>query len=388
MVSERVSKIQPSATLSISAKAKSMQANGVDVLNFSAGEPDFEVRQHIREAARTAIDENFSYYTPSGGIDELKEAVISKLARENNIESTPKNVIITNGGKEALFMLFQTLLNEGDEVVVPTPYWVSYYEQISYAGGRAVFLSTDEAFHFTLADLAATITDKTKAILLNSPSNPAGAVVPQELIKQIAELVQDRDLWVITDEVYEHFLYDGHEQLSIASLPGMAERTVVINAISKTYCMTGWRVGYAVGPEGLISGMTKLKSHLSSNTSSIAQKAAVAALAGPQDFVAQMRQAFNTRRLALWEGFNAIDGCSLKKPEGAFYGFLNFAGVMERRGLKNSFELCEALLEQQQVALVPGEAFGTDYTTYARFSFATATEYIQRGLERLVKFAE
>lgn len=385
---QRVTQIEPSATLSVCAKAKELKAAGEDVLNFSAGEPDFPVAGHIQEATQQAITDNFAGYTSSAGIPELKQAVVDKMVRENNVKCALENVIITNGGKEGLFILFQTILNPGDEVIVPAPYWVSYSEQIRYAGGVFVSLPSDQAFHITAGDIRAAITNKTKAILLNSPSNPTGAVIDAEEIKKIARLAQEHDLWIISDEVYEHFLYDNRQQLSVASLPGMFERTIVVNAASKTYCMTGWRIGYLIGPAELVANMSRLKEHLSSNANSICQKAVVAALQGPQERVAEMRQAFDERRIILWEGINKIPGCFLGKPEGAFYGFIDFSKLMQAKGIADSFALCEAILNQVKVALVPGEAFGADYKTYARFSFAAATEDIEKAIERLSEFAK
>ncbi len=387
-LSQRVAQIQPSATLVMSAKAKDMKAAGEDVLNFSAGEPDFDVAPHIQEAATQAIKDNFSYYTASAGMPELKQAIVEKMDRENNISCTQKNVIVTNGGKEGLFLLLQAIIEDGDEVIVPTPYWVSYDEQIRYAGGVFVPMQTDSAFHFTVEDIEKVITSKTKAIILNSPSNPTGAVIPTEELEKLAELVKQRDLWVISDEVYEHFLYDGRTHTSIASFPDMFDQAVVVNAASKTYCMTGWRIGYLVGPEDIIAPMARLKSHLSSNANSIAQKAALAALNGPQDMVEEMRYTFDERRLALWKGINEIDGCALEKPEGAFYGFIDATGAMGKTGIKSSMEFCETLLEKEKMAVVPGEAFGEQYKNYIRFSFASATEDIQRGIERLARFVQ
>ncbi|MFC1598096.1 pyridoxal phosphate-dependent aminotransferase [Patescibacteria group bacterium] len=388
MLSRRIFQIPESATLSISARAKVMKAAGEDVLNFSAGEPDVVTPEHIGAAAKQAIDENFSYYTPSGGIPELREAVVAKFARENNITTSDERVIVANGAKEALFLLCQTILNEGDEVILPTPHWVSHYEQIKYAGGVPVLLKTDKNFHFTAEDIERVGTEKTKAVLLNSPSNPTGAMIHPDELRKIAELAIENDLIVISDEPYEHFIYDGNEHLSIGSLEGMDERAVTVNGLSKTYSMSGWRVGFATGPQEIIEGMIRLKSHLSSGTIGIAQKAAVAALNGQQDLVAEMQQLFAKRRDLAWDGLNAVEGCSAPLPEGAFYVFADFAELIERKGFEGSVELCEKLLDEVGVALVPGEAFGDDFKTYTRFSFAATLEDIEEGVERIAQFAQ
>ncbi|MFH1426493.1 MAG: pyridoxal phosphate-dependent aminotransferase [Candidatus Kerfeldbacteria bacterium] len=387
MLSKRIGLISPSVTLEIDRKAKEMIAAGEDVSNFTVGEPDFEVQQHIRDAAIQAIRDNFSQYTATGGIAELKDAISEKLREENSVAAAAENIIVTNGGKEALFLFFQAVLDEGDEVIVPTPYWVSYAEQIRYAGAVPVMLKSDSHFHFTADDVEALVSDKTKVLILNSPSNPAGAVLDPEVIKEIAALAAERDFLVVSDEVYEHFVYDERVQVSIASLDGMPERTVVINGFSKTYAMPGWRVGYAAGPEEIIKAMTKLKGHLSSNACSIAQKAAVAALTGPQDIIEEMRDEFSNRRAVVVDGFNSITGCELPSPEGAFYAFVNYGKVMEAKGIKDSIELCNRLLDEQKVALVPGQAFGDEYATYARMSFATSTNTIEEGIRRISNFA-
>lgn len=387
MLSKRINLITPSVTLEIDAKAKEMIAAGEDVLNFTAGEPDFPVADHIKEAAKEAVDQDCSKYTATGGLPELKDAIVKKLKNENQVETAPENVIVTNGGKEGLFLLFQAILDEGDEVVIPTPYWVSYAEQVRYSGATPVMVQPDGRFHFSAQDIESAITGKTKALVLNTPSNPTGAVIAQETLEGIAELAKKHGFLVVSDEVYEHFVYDGHVHHSIAAMDGMNEHTVIINALSKSYSMPGWRLGYAAGPEEIIKAMTKLKGHLSSNAMSVSQKAAVAALTGPQDVIDTMRSEFAARRSVVMAGFSGIEGCELSAPEGAFYAFVDFAELMGKKGINDSFELCGKLLDAAQVALVPGEAFGEQYTTYARFSFATATDTIGAGIERIKKFS-
>lgn len=388
MVSEKISRIALSATLAIDAKAKAVKAAGIDVMSFSAGEPDWLPPEHIKEAAIADVRDNDFHYSPISGMPALKNAIMEKLDRENAVHVTADNIIITNGGKEALFLIFQALLNPGDEVIVPTPYWVSYAEQIRYAGGVPALLPSDAQFHFRAENVEAAITSRTRVITLNSPSNPTGALIPEEEMKKLAALARKHNLMVISDEVYEHFCYDGRSQRSIASIDDMTNRTLIVNSGSKTYAMTGWRVGFAAGPTEVINAMTNLKSHLSSNTANVAQAAYCAALTGPQDFVHRMREEFDKRRLVVWKGINTINGCRLEKPEGAFYAFIDFDGVMEHKGIANSFDFCERLLTEQHVAIVPGEAFGEAYLTYARFSFASSMSDIHEGLRRLETFCQ
>lgn len=386
MLSKHIQIIQPSATLAISAKAKALIAEGKDVLNFSAGEPDFAPAGHILEAAQQAVAVNDSYYSPTAGLSELRAAIAETTSEKHQQAFSADDVVVTNGGKEALFLLFQAILNEGDEVIVPTPFWVSYADQIRYAGGKPVFVNSDEAFHVWPEDIDEALSKKTKAIIVNSPSNPTGALMPEKTLAYIAKVAKEKDLVIVSDDVYEEFAYE-QARPHILQFEDMKPLTVLINSVSKTYCMTGWRVGFAIGHHAIIEGMVKLKSHLSSNVNNIAQRAALAALAGPQDAVAQMRAEFQERRDLLWEGVNAIEGLSLAKPEGAFYGFINFASVMKARKIKNSFKLCEQLLVEQLVALVPGEAFGEHYSTYARFSFASSKSDIKKALVRLEQFS-
>lgn len=399
----RVQHLPPSATLAVKARAEQLRASGVDVLNFTAGEPDTVPAQHILEAAQRAIRDGKHYYTPSAGMTALRAAVAEKFTTVNHIPTTPDQVVVTNGGKEGLYMIFQTILGVSgsgntfgggvtkgmDEVIIASPTWVSFAEQIRLAGGEPVSVRTDEQFHLTAELIAPHITPRTAAIVLNSPANPTGAVLTREEVEAIAVLAQQHDLWVIADEVYEHFLYDNRTHTSAASLPGMAERTLTVNACSKTYSMTGWRVGYVTGPTPVIAAMSRLKDHLSSNVNSIAQYAALAALTGPQEQVEQMRRTFEQRRAVLVSGINAIPGINLAAPEGAFYGFINAQGMIQRvnstgsASINNSTALCEWLLEHARVAVVPGEAFGPEWATYLRWSFAADLQTIEEGIRRV-----
>lgn len=374
--------------MALAAKVKALQAQGVDVLNFTAGEPDAVVADHIRAAAAQAVAQNDSYYTATSGLVELKQAIVAKLERENNIQVSAEQVVVTNGAKEALYLAFQVLLNPGDEVIVPAPYWVSYGEQIRLAGGVPVVVETQAPFHITAELLRPHIGSKTKVVLLNSPSNPTGAVVERAEQERIAALATEHGATIISDEVYEHFVYDGRAHYSLGSHPTFADGVLTINSVSKTYAMTGWRVGYAAGPQEVISAMARLKSHLSSNDTNIAQRAAVAALEGGQEGVAAMVQEFARRRDALVSGVNRVAGCTLAVPEGAFYGFIECKGLMESIGVTNSVELCERLVDEARVAVVPGTAFGEQYGSYIRWSFAAPIEQIEEGVRRLKEFAE
>lgn len=392
MLSKKVASMAMSATLAIDAQAKKMKAAGEDVLLFTVGEPDLLPPAHVTAAAIEAFnahDASFWHYTSSSGNAELKAVIVEKFARENKIHYNPDQVIVTNGAKEALFLAFQALLNDGDEVIIPTPCWVSTKQQVWAAGGVPVMLPTDETFHFTAKDIAAALTPKTKIIALNSPCNPTGAVIAPTELATIAQLAVQHNLMIISDEVYEHFIYGDHKHVSPASLniPEISNHVITINSGSKTYAITGLRVGYAAGPSVVIAAMTRLKSHVSSNTSNIAQRALLAALRGPQDFVQQMRQIFFKRCELLYVGINKIRGCVLAKPEGAFYGFINVAGLMREKGITSSADFCARLLNEQKVALTPGQPFGEAYDTYVRFSFAAATDDIKQALERIAEFA-
>jgi aspartate aminotransferase len=381
MLSDRINRVKPSATLEITAKAKALRAQGREIINFGAGEPDFDTPEHIKEALRKALDEGFIYYTPAAGIPELREAVAEKLERENKISYDPEGeVVITPGAKMALYAAIMALVNPGDEVVIPSPWWVSYVPMVQLADGKPVFVPTYEEDEFRLLSdaVAEKVTRKTKLLILNSPNNPTGAVLSREDLKGIAEVCEDHDIFIISDEIYEYIIYDDAEHVSIASLGNMKERVVTVNGLSKAYSMTGWRVGYAAGPREVIKAMTRLQAHSVSNVTSFVQKAAVAALRGPSDEVERMVKAFDERRRYIVSELRSIPGVSCVMPRGAFYAFANFSAYE-----KDSFKLANYLLEEAGVAVVPGAAFGEEGEGYIRLSYATSMENIKAGMERI-----
>lgn len=379
MLAQRVRNIAPSATLAIDAKAKRLKKEGKDVVIFGAGEPDFNTPENIKQAAKKAIDGNFTRYTPVGGIPELKKAVADKFKRENNIDYGASEILISCGGKHSLYNIAMAVLDKGDEAILPVPYWVSYDEIIKIAGANPVFCQTDERFKLTAAMVEEKITNKTKILILNSPNNPTGAVVDQDEIKKIAKLAVEHNFYVVSDEVYEHFVY-GKEQLSIASLNDEIKNlTLTSNSVSKTYAMTGWRIGYSAGSGEIITAMENLQSHSTSNPSNIAQYAALEALTGPQNSVSQMVKAFDERRKFIYERLNEIEGISCIEPEGAFYAFADIS----QTGMK-SMEFANKLLDESLVAVVPGIAFGSD--NHIRLSYATSIREIGSGLDRIEKW--
>lgn len=383
MLSQRIQRIQPSATLAINAKAIELIKQGVDVLKFGTGEPDFDTTENIKEAAKRALDEGFTKYTAATGITELKEAVCAKLKRDNGITCGIQNVIITNGGKQALFNVFMAMLDPGDEVIIPSPYWVSYADMVSVCGGKVVTVDTTaNDFKLTADMVKQAVTPKTKILILNSPSNPTGAVIDKKEIEAIGQLALKHDFYIISDEVYEYFLYDGAEMFSIGSIPELKDRVFTINAVSKTYSMTGWRIGYIAGPLEVIKVMGNLQSHTTSNPCSIAQKAALEALNGPQDSVRKMLDEFTKRRAFVCDAMNQLPGFSLKKPMGAFYAFPDISGCFND-SIKNSFDFATYLLEKAKVAVVPGGAFGKEGDHFIRFSYASSLQDIRDGLKRI-----
>lgn len=384
----RTAAFTPSPTLAITARAKRMRAEGIDVLNFAAGEPDFDTPEHIKAAAVQALKEGFTKYTATAGIDELKDAVCVKLKRDNGVEYRRENVIISCGAKHTLYNLCMVLFQGGDEVLLPAPYWVSYPEQIRMAGAVPVFIGTAEAdgFRIRAEQLQAACTERTAGLILNSPCNPTGAVLSKKDLEAIAAFVVARDLTVISDETYEALTYDGREAVSIAALgEEVKRRTILVNSLSKAYAMTGWRIGYAAGPAEVVRAMDTFQSQVTSNPTSIAQRAAVAALTGPQDCVRAMRAAFAERRDAIVAALNGVPGVSCVLPGGAFYAFPNVAGCLRRRAgdrvLRTSADLAEYLLDGANVAVVPGAEFGSD--THLRLSYATSTENILEGVRRM-----
>lgn len=387
MYSQKIQNLSESATIAISTLASELKAKGRDVLSFSAGEPDFDTPQVIKDEAIRALNSGFTKYTPVPGIPELREAIAKKLKRENGLSYTPKQVLVSNGAKQSLFNIFQALINDGDEVIVPAPYWVTYPELVIYSGGKPVFITTDENSNFkiTAKQLKNAITPKTKILVLTTPSNPTGMVYTKAELTEIAEVLKDTKIWVVSDEMYEKLVY-GVKFTSAASISDdMMKRTITVNGLSKSVAMTGWRMGYlATSDDKLVKLMDNLQSQCTSNINSITQKASVVALNGDADRdIEMMRQAFEKRRDLACDLINNIGGLSVQKPQGAFYLFINIKGIAKFGG--DSMKFCSELLSEQGVALVPGSAFGMD--GYVRLSFACSTEQIIEGIKRIEKFA-
>ncbi len=385
MLSERARRLRPSPTLAIDSRAKALKAQGVDVINLGVGEPDFDTPEHIKEAARRAIRDGFTKYTPVGGILALKEAIAETFQAEQGVHYTPQQVLVSCGAKHSLYNIFQVLLQEGDEVLIPIPYWVSYPEQVALAGGRPVFVPTarEEGFRLEPQVLREHIGPRVKALVLNYPSNPTGLTYDRAALEAVAQVALEHGLVIISDEIYEKLLYDGLSHVSIASLgPELREKTVVVNGVSKAYAMTGWRIGWALGPEELIKAMTALQSQSTSNPTSIAQVAALEALRGPQEPLQQMLREFDARRRYLVEALNALEGFRCSLPQGAFYVFPHTQALYGER-FSGSEELALYLLEQARVALVPGAAFGAD--GHLRLSYATALEELKRAVQRIAE---
>jgi aspartate aminotransferase len=378
----RVGQVPPSLTLSIAAKAKAMKAEGIDVCSFSAGEPDFDTPEHIKTAAKEALDTGKTKYGPAAGEPKLRDAIARKLREENGLCYSAENVIVTNGGKHSLFELMLALIEAGDEVIIPAPYWLSYPEMTKLAGGTPVIVPTDASTNYKITpdQLRASITPQTRLFILNSPSNPTGMVYTPSEVKALAEVVVEQDILVVSDEIYEKILYDDVEHLSIGAIgPEIFERTIISSGFAKAFSMTGWRLGYLAGPVELINAMITIQGHSTSNVCTFAQYGAIAALEGSQDCVEEMRLAFAERRQVMFDRLNAIPGLRCPKPDGAFYMFPNIS----QTGLK-SLEFCDALLESQQVATIPGIAFGAD--DCIRLSYATDMTSIEKGMDRLDKF--
>ena len=380
--------ISPSSTLAIDAKAKKMKAEGVDVIGFGAGEPDFDTPSHIKKAAIAAIEAGFTKYTPASGIMDLKQAVCDKLKKDNGINYVPSQIVISNGAKHALVNAFQAICNPGDEVIIPAPFWVSYPEMVKLADGVPVIVKTSEqtGFKFNIEQIKQALTSRTKAIVINSPSNPTGMVYSRDELTALADLAVERGLFIVSDEIYEKLIYDGYEHISIASLHDkIKEQTIVINGVSKTYAMTGWRIGYAAANAEIAKIMGNIQSHATSNPNSIAQKAALAALTGEQDIIKTMVAAFASRRDYMVKRINAMPGLSCVTPHGAFYVMMNISKLMGKeiagQTIKGSDDFADVLLEKAKVALVPGSGFGID--THVRLSYATSLENITEGLNRI-----
>lgn len=370
--------------MKVAAEADRMRREGVDVVDFGAGEPDFPTPDNIKKAAVDAIAANFTRYTPTGGTIELKKAVCERHATDYGTHYEPAECMITVGGKHAIFNITQALLNPGDEALIPVPYWVTYKDVVNYAGARCVFVPSEEekGFTFTAETLEKHITPRTRILIINSPSNPSGAVLSREEFERIHQLASRRGIWLLTDECYCRFLYED-EPFSAASLPGAKENTVVAGSLSKTYAMTGWRIGFALAPKALIASMMKLQSHCTSNPTSIAQKAAIEALSGPQDSISGMLAEYRQRRDYVVSRLRAIPGVRINEPKGAFYAYPDISAGF-RDGISSAMQFSERLLKEAHVAVVPGEAFGTD--RHIRISYATSKKELERGLDRIQKF--
>ncbi len=378
----RVGQVTPSITLAIAAKAKAMQAEGIDVCSFSAGEPDFDTPEHIKAAAKKALDEGKTKYGAAAGEPKLRQAIAHKLQAENHLNYAAENVLVTNGGKHSLYNLMMALIESGDEVIIPCPYWLSYPEMVILAGGKPVIVTTDASsgYKITPAQLRAACTPRTKLFIFNSPSNPTGVVYTPAEIQALADVVVEQDILVVSDEIYERIIYDDIKQVSIGSLGSeIFDRTIISNGFAKGYSMTGWRIGYLAGAVELIKAATTIQGHSTSNVCTFAQYGAITALESSQDCVEEMRQAFAQRRQVMLELLNAIPGLTCAKPDGAFYLFVDIS----KTTLK-SLEFCHALLESEQVAAIPGIAFGAD--DHIRLSYATDMKSIEKGMARLDKF--
>lgn len=385
MLSKRVQELGQSLTLAITAKAKALKAQGERVVIMASGEPDFDTPDNIKEAAKKAIDEGFTKYTATSGIDELKELICEKFRKENNIDYKKQQIMITVGGKQAIYEAVMALIGDGDEVIVPSPYWVSYLEQIRLAGGRPVLVDMKSG-KLPVEEVRKKISPATRLIILNSPNNPTGSVIDAETLREIAALAVEKKIYILSDEVYERFIYGGASHFSIASCDSsIKELTLTLNAFSKTYSMTGWRVGYCAGPEPVIKAMCLIQDHSTSNTCSIAQKAAVEALRGSQDSVAMMVREFEKRRNYMVERLNAMPGISCPMPPGAFYAFANVSSLYHN-DIKGSMDFAAGLLDEMKVAVIPGIAFGDD--EHIRLSYAASMKDIEEGMNRMEEYAK
>ena len=390
-ISNKFQSISPSPTLLIDSKFKQMKAEGMDVVGFGAGEPDFDTPRHIKDAAIKAINEGFTKYTPASGTLELKKAICDKFLSDNGLSYTPDQIIVSNGAKHSLVNVFGAILNPGDEVIVPAPYWVSYPEMIKFCDGVPAILHTreEDGFKFSAEDFKKAITPKTRAIVLNSPSNPTGMVYTRDELKAIADVAVENNIYVVSDEIYEYLVYDGAEHISIASFgEEIKDLTIIVNGVSKTYAMTGWRIGYTASNTKIAKAMANVQSHSTSNPNSIAQAATVAALTGSKDELKVMIKAFDERRKFMASEINSIDGVSCLVPKGAFYVMMNISGLKGKtiagRVINSADDFAAAFLEEELVAVVPGNGF--DAPDYVRWSYATSLDNIKEGLARLRRF--
>jgi aspartate aminotransferase len=384
-LSERIGLITVSSTMKVAAEADRLRCAGVDVVDFGAGEPDFPTPDNIKQAAVDAINGNFTKYTPAGGTTELKQALCDRHREDYGTNYSASECVVSVGGKHIIFNLAQVLLNPGDEVIIPVPYWVTYKDVVNYTGAKCVFVQTDEAeaFNLTAAMIEPYITDKTRMVIINSPSNPSGAVVEREEFERIFALTSKRGIWLMTDECYCRFLYDS-EPFSIAATKGAKDTVLVAGSLSKTYAMTGWRIGFGLGPAPVIASVNKLQSHSTSNPTSIAQKAAVEAVRGPQEGVAVMLAEYRKRRDFVIDRLRQIPNVSINMPKGAFYAYPDISCALTKEGMRTSMQFAEQLLSKANVAVVPGEAFGTE--KHVRISYAASMEDLKRGLDRLHEF--
>lgn len=395
IIAKRLSAVKPSPTLAVTTKAKELKAQGVDVVDLGVGEPDFPTPEHICDAAKAALDRGETKYVPVAGTLAFRQAICGKLKRENNLDYTPDEITVNCGGKGTLYNLFIATVDEGDEVVIPAPYWVSYPDMVRLAGGTPVFVTgyEENGFQITPDDLEKAITPKTKWFVLNSPSNPSGAAYSREELRALADvLARHENVWIVSDEIYEHIVYDGFKSYSIAAVaPELKNRTLTVNGLSKSFSMTGWRVGYAAGPVEVIKAMNKVQSQSTSHAVSFCQSAGVVALNSPMDFLAERNATFKARRDMVAAKLNAVKGMSCRTPEGAFYLYPSVAGCIGKKTpdgkvIENDTDFASALLEAEGVAVVPGVAFGL--SPYFRLSYATSTEALEKACERIKRFCE
>lgn len=386
-LAERVKQLTPSSTLAITAKAKALKSQGLDVIGLGAGEPDFNTPQHIIDAATKSMNDGLTKYTPSGGLPRLKEEIAKKFKRDQGLEYKESEIVVTSGAKHALYTLFQVILNDGDEVIIPTPFWVSYPEQVKLAGGVPVYIDGLEKnqFKITPEQLRAAITDKTKAVIINSPSNPTGMIYTEEELKALGDICLEKNILIVSDEIYEKLIYGDNKHVSIAQIsPELKKRTIIINGVSKSHSMTGWRIGYAAGDEKIIKAMTNLASHSTSNPTTTAQYGTIAAYEGSQDEVEKMRKAFEERLHVAYEKLIKIPGFSCVKPQGAFYLYPNVSEAMKKMGYKSVDEFAAALLEEALVAVIPGSGFGSPENI--RLSYATSLDLLEKAIDRIDQF--
>jgi aspartate aminotransferase len=386
-LAQRVKALTPSTTLAITAKAAELKSLGHDVIGLGAGEPDFNTPQHIIDAAVQSMNEGYTKYTPSAGLPALKKAIQEKFIKDQGIEYKPNEIIVVNGAKHALFTLFQVLLDEGDEVIIPTPYWVSYPEQVKLAGGVPVYIEGQELndYKITPEQLNSAVTEKTRAVIINSPSNPTGMIYSKEELEAIGNVCLERDILIVSDEIYEKLIYGENKHISIAEIsPQLKEQTIIINGVSKSHSMTGWRIGYAAGNKDIITAMTNLASHSTSNPTTTAQYGTIAAYNGTEETVEQMRRAFEERLNIIYEQLIDIEGFSCIKPQGAFYLFPNVKKAAELTGFETVDQFVEGLLEDAKVAVIPGSGFGASENI--RLSYATSLDTLEEAIKRIKEF--